>query len=59
MKDYKLKVILTILSAVIFSLIFILLAFVVPVKKKDEVVYKKPESAKTKIQKISEGAQQR
>ncbi len=50
MKDFKLKLVLSILSGIIFSFIFILLAFALPVKKK--VVYLKP--ATNKLGKISE-----
>ena len=35
MIDFKLKVILSILSAIIFSFVFIFLAFIVPLDKKD------------------------
>ena len=34
MNDFKLKIILSILSGIVFSFIFILLAFVLPVEKK-------------------------
>jgi len=34
MSDFKLKVILSILAAIVFSFIFILLAFALPVDKK-------------------------
>lgn len=37
MKDYKLKIILSMLAGVIFSFIFILLAFILPVKKHIEI----------------------
>lgn len=33
MKDYKLKIVLSMLAGVVFSFIFILLAFALPVKK--------------------------
>lgn len=39
MKDFKLKMILSILSGVIFSFVFIVLAMSLPVK--DKVVHKK------------------
>lgn len=38
MDDFKLKVILAILSSVVFSLIFILLAFMLPTKD-EEIVH--------------------
>ena len=40
MKDFKLKIILSLLSGVIFSFIFILLAFALPVKKKEVPILK-------------------
>ncbi len=49
MKDFKLKIILSILSGIVFSFIFILLAFSLPTKKK--VIYvKKP---KGKLEQVS------
>jgi len=41
MSDFKLKVILSILSAVVFSFIFILLAFSLPVEKKQTKIINK------------------
>jgi len=52
MSDFKLKIILSVLSGIVFSFIFILLAFVVPVKKKDGVI-KKPQGT---LEKISQSA---
>ena len=50
MSDFKLKLILSGLGGVIFSFIFILLTFVLPVKdKKDALIYK----PKGKLQIIS------
>ncbi len=37
MKDYKLKFILSILAGVVFSFIFIVLAFILPVHKKEQL----------------------
>jgi hypothetical protein len=50
MKDFKLKLILSILGGVVFSFIFILLTFALPVKKKSTTTYKKP---KGKLEMIS------
>ncbi len=50
MKDFKLKMILSILSGVIFSFVFIILALSLPVKDKN-VVYK--QSNENVLQKIS------
>lgn len=37
MKDYKLKFILSMLAGIVFSFVFILLAFVLPVKKHEQI----------------------
>jgi len=37
MKDYKLKIILSMLAGIIFSFVFILLAFILPVKKQEQI----------------------
>jgi len=42
MKDFKLKMILAVLSGVVFSFIFIVLAFVLPTDKKYAEHKKKP-----------------
>lgn len=52
MNDYRLKLIATLLSAVVFALFFIILAFVVPVKDKP-VTFKKYEKPKSKLEEIS------
>ncbi len=52
MNDYKLKLIATLLSAVVFALFFIILAFVVPTKEKP-VSFKKLEKPKSKLEEIS------
>jgi len=49
MNDFKLKLVLSILSGIIFSFIFILLAFALPIKK-EHVILKKP---KGKLEQIS------
>jgi hypothetical protein len=51
-KDFKLKMVLTLLSAVVFSFIFIMLAFVVPVKE-DKTVFVKKGKAKNRLEEIS------
>lgn len=40
MNDFKLKLILSVLGGIVFSFIFILLAFVLPVDKKQQVIIK-------------------
>jgi hypothetical protein len=42
MNDFKLKLILTILTGVVFSFIFILLALVLPAGNDENIVIKKP-----------------
>ena len=48
MKDYKLKIILSMLAGIIFSFVFIILAFVLPTKK-HEPVKKIPKSILEKV----------
>lgn len=50
MKDFKLKIILSILSGILFSFIFIILAFVLPSEEKETIIVK----PKNKLEKISE-----
>jgi len=50
MSDFKLKLILSMLGGVVFSFIFILLTFALPIKKKESVYVKKP---KNKLEIIS------
>ena len=52
MKDFKLKLVLSILSGVVFSFIFIILAFALPTKKEMTVI-KKP---KGMLEKVSHSA---
>jgi hypothetical protein len=52
MEDYKLKVVLAVLSAVAFSMIFIILALVIPVKD-DPQSFVKKEKAKNRLEEIS------
>ncbi len=50
MQDYKLKLILTILSSLVFACVFVLLAFVSPIKKEQNLEYlKKPKSLLEKV----------
>jgi len=54
MNDFKLKLLLSGLAGVVFSFIFILLSFALPVKKKNENLYvAKP---KGKLEMISHAA---
>ena len=50
MNDFTLKLVLSLLTGMVFSLLFILLAFVLPIEKKKSVVIKTP---KNKLEKIS------
>lgn len=50
MQDFKLKIVLSILSALVFSFIFILLAFVLPLDKENEIVTK----PKNKLEAVSQ-----
>ncbi len=51
MEDFKLKIILSILSGIVFSFIFIILAFVLPTEKKE---YQPIVKAKNKLEEISQ-----
>ncbi len=57
MLDERLKLILTLLGGVIFAMLFILLALVVPIKKSK--VYKTQVKPKTMLEKVSHGAKKR
>ena len=50
MEEFKLKIVLSILGGIVFSFIFILLAFVLPANEGKKQVIIKP---KTKLEKIS------
>jgi hypothetical protein len=50
MSDYKLKLVLSVLGGIVFSFIFILLAFALPIKEKKNYVQIKP---KGKLEQIS------
>ena len=56
MNDFKLKFILSALAGVVFSFILILLAFVLPIKEKKQMVIIKP---KGKLEKISQALRAR
>ncbi|MDH4944182.1 hypothetical protein [Sulfurimonas sp. C5] len=57
MSDFKLKLVLSILSGILFSFIFIILAFALPVKDAPEpIVIKKPQG---KLEKIAESMKNR
>ena len=56
MDDFKLKVVLSILGGIVFSLIFILLAFVLPPDKKEMQIITKP---KGKLEQISQALRDR
>ena len=51
MADYKLKLILVILSAIVFSMIFVILALVTPVKDTPQSFVK--EKPKNRLEEIS------
>ena len=54
MIDYKLKLVLTVLSSVLFSLILIMLALVLPTGSSQGGTIKR-DAPQTKFQKLSEG----
>ncbi|WP_207562856.1 hypothetical protein [Sulfurimonas aquatica] len=56
MNDFKLKMTLSILGGIVFSFIFILLTFALPIQQKEHVVIKK---AKGKLEIISQSLQNR
>jgi len=56
MNDFKLKIILSLLAGVVFSFIFILLAFVMPLKQTDTQTTKKPTG---KLEKIAHSAKKK
>lgn len=55
MNDFKLKLIVSILSGIVFSFIFILLAFVLPTNKKVTI----HKISRGKLEKISHSLQQK
>jgi len=54
--DFKLKLVLSVLGGVVFSFVFILLAFALPVKKKQEAYSYHP---KGKLETISHSMKKR
>jgi hypothetical protein len=57
MQDYKLKVIMVILSAVVFSMLFIILALVTPVEEPSKPLVK--EKPKNRLEEISRSIQEK
>lgn len=55
MDDEKLKIILALLSGIVFSLIFILLAFVLPIHEKAPPQHVTKKAPQTHLEKISQG----
>jgi len=51
MDDFKLKLILTALTGVVFSFVFILLAFILPTKSNKVTYKKKPTNVLEKVSK--------
>ena len=49
MNDFKLKFILSLLGGIVFSFVFILLAFALPLDKKGYVLKKKPKGMLEKV----------
>jgi|GEM_PF-1386417 len=56
MKDFKLKLILSLLAGIVFSFLFILLAFAVPVKETHQFTAIKP---KGKLQEVAHSIKNR
>ncbi len=56
MKDFKLKLVLTILTGVVFSFVFIILAFVLPTHEKKITLKKKPDNL---LEEVSKSIQKR
>lgn len=56
MQDFKLKLILTLLAGVVFSFVFILLAFATPLQKNESYSHTKP---KGKLEQVSEAVKNR
>jgi len=56
MENFKLKLVLSLLAGIVFSFVFILLAFAIPVKDKSEELIVKP---KNKLQEVSQSAKNR
>jgi hypothetical protein len=56
MNDFKLKLILSMLGGIVFSLVFILLAFALPLSK-EEITVKKRDA--NKLEKISQSLKEK
>jgi len=56
MDEFKLKLILSVLGGIVFSLIFILLAFVLPIPKEEKIFIKKRAN---KLEAVSHSFKQR
>ena len=56
MVDFKLKMILSLLGGIVFSFIFILLAFILPTKSKESKLIIKPKGA---LERVSQSAKNR
>ncbi|MBN2816214.1 MAG: hypothetical protein JXQ67_05985 [Campylobacterales bacterium] len=56
MENFKLKLVLSLLAGVVFSFIFIIIAFAVPVKDNQNIVIVKP---KGKLEQVSQSAKER
>jgi len=56
MNDFKLKLILSVLGGVIFSFVFILLAFTMPIEKEKQGIIKKPKGV---LEHVSHSAKNR
>lgn len=55
MNDFKLKLILSVLGGIVFSFIFILLAFVLPVDKKQQQIVAKPKGLLEQVSQSARG----
>lgn len=51
MNDFKLKIVLTVLTGIIFSFVFIILAFVLPTQEEEPKVIKKPSNLLEEVSK--------
>lgn len=56
MKDFKLKLLLSLLTGIVFSFVFIILAFAVPLKESKDYVSAKP---KGKLEQVSQSIKNR
>ncbi|MCK9454208.1 MAG: hypothetical protein WCY51_04045 [Sulfurimonas sp.] len=51
MNDFKLKIALSVLTAIIFSFVFIILAFILPTQKDEPKIIKKPSNILEEVSK--------